>query len=31
MAFDVATGKMVLFGGSILEGAELLGDTWLYS
>jgi len=31
MAFDVTTGKMVLFGGSILDGTELLGDTWLYS
>ena len=31
MAFDGATGKLVLFGGSILDGTELLGDTWLYS
>ena len=31
MAFDDATGTMVLFGGSQLDGALLLGDTWLYS
>jgi titin len=30
MAFDSATGTIVLFGGSILEGEQLLGDTWLY-
>jgi hypothetical protein len=31
MAYDPATGQLILFGGAINSGRKLFGDTWTWN